>query len=97
MARPLVGGNGRCAALFLWLAARFLANDDSVLNCESVHAQWQWYMKAARSCKLKNVNATLIVRSWAKMFGELPPRGVATRIHGTYRGGRPSANVDRGR
>jgi len=64
--------SGRYSALFLWLPPRFLANDDHVLNCESVHAQWQWHMKSARACKIKNLNAHLIVRSWLSCFGELP-------------------------
>ena len=29
-------------------------------------------MKSARSCKLKNLNAHLTVRSWLSCFGELP-------------------------
>ena len=33
--------SGRYSALFLWLAPRFLANDDRAMNCESAHAHWQ--------------------------------------------------------
>ena len=29
-------------------------------------------MKSARSCKMKNLNAHLIVRSWLSCFGEIP-------------------------
>ena len=54
-ARPpdlLWRGRGAYQDLFRFLALRFLANPDSVLKCESVHAQWKWIEQNARGIKV---------------------------------------------
>ncbi len=63
---------GRYEGLYRWLAVRFLSNPDNVLQCESIHAQWQWIETCARSIKLKQLNAVLQIRAWIQTFGELP-------------------------
>ena len=39
--------------LFCFTAARFLAGPDHVLDCERVHAAWQWLEHNKRAIKLK--------------------------------------------
>ena len=63
---------GRYAALFRWLAVRFLGNPDHVLECESVHAQWQWIEAVAHNIKMKQLNAQLAVRAWLQQHHDLP-------------------------
>ena len=65
-------GDGRYAALFRWLAVRFLGNPDHVLQCESVHAQWQWIEAIAHNIKMKQLNAQLLVRAWLQHHHDLP-------------------------
>ena len=64
---------GRYAELYRWLAVRFLGNPDHVLDCESVHAQWQWIETVARGAKMKQLNAQLLVRAWLQQHRDLPP------------------------
>ena len=65
-------GNGKFSALFQCLACRFLAQPDSVLDCEGVHAAWQWihYMKRGLSFHL--LNAILKLKSHLDWFNEFP-------------------------
>jgi len=65
-------GEGYYAKLYRWLAVRFLGNVDNVLECESVHAQWQWIETVAHAIKLKQLNAVLLLRSWMQQHGQLP-------------------------
>ena len=57
-------GNGKWAKLFLYLAPRFMASPDHVLDCERQHARWQWLLQARRSLKLRNMNAVLRLRTF---------------------------------
>ena len=65
-------GGGDYAKLYRWLAVRFLGNVDNVLECESVHAQWQWIETVAHAIKLKQLNAVLLLRSWLQHHCQLP-------------------------
>ena len=46
-------------ALFKLLAPRFLLCPDHVLDCERVHARWQWCCAQKRALKLYTLNALL--------------------------------------
>ena len=52
-------GNGKFEVLFKFLAPRFLLCPDHVLDCERVHARWQWTCDEKRSIKLYSLNALL--------------------------------------
>jgi len=52
-------GGGRYEQLFRFLAPRFLLAPDHVLDCERVHARWQWACRTKRSVKLHTLNSTL--------------------------------------
>ena len=54
-------GHGRFASLFKFLAPRFLLAPDHVLDCERIHAQWQWACRIKRSLKIQSLNALLKV------------------------------------
>lgn len=60
-----------CAELFRYLATRFLTAPDHVLDCEGVHAQWQWLMTTKRGMKLKLMNGILRMRQLVRA-GALP-------------------------
>ena len=66
-------GKGRFANLFKFLAARFLANPDSVLDVERQHAVWQWVLQRRRSMKLKTLNAWLKLGQYLRSHAHLPP------------------------
>ena len=51
--------NGKYESLFKFLAPRFLLAPDHVLDCERVHARWQWLCGGKRSLKLQTLNASL--------------------------------------
>ena len=52
-------GQGAYKYLFQFLATRFLLTPDHVLDCERVHARWQWCCAQKRSLKLYTLNALL--------------------------------------
>ena len=52
-------GRGSYEILFRFLAPRFLLTPDHVLDCERVHARWQWLCNIKRSIKMHSLNATL--------------------------------------
>ena len=52
-------GHGKFEALFKFLAPRFLLGPDHVLDCERVHARWQWCCAQKRGLKLYTLNALL--------------------------------------
>ena len=52
-------GHGKFEALFKFLAPRFLLCPDHVLDCERVHARWQWCCAQKRSLKLYTLNSLL--------------------------------------
>ena len=52
-------GNGRYECLFKFLAPRFLLAPDHVLDCERIHARWQWLCTGKRALRLPGLNATL--------------------------------------
>ena len=65
-------GGGRFAQLFKFLAARFLANPDSVLDIERQHAVWQWVRQRRRAMKLKSMNACLKLGQYLRGHDALP-------------------------
>ena len=69
----LWGGQGRFAPLYRFLAVRFLANPDHVLDVERQHAVWQWVLDRRRSLKLKSLNAWLKLGEYLRGFTNLPP------------------------
>jgi hypothetical protein len=52
-------GHGAFAALFKFLAPRFLLAPDHVLDAERVHARWQWSCTMKRSLKMHSLNSCL--------------------------------------
>ena len=52
-------GHGAYAALFRFLAPRFLLAPDHVLDAERVHARWQWSCTLKRSLKMHSLNSCL--------------------------------------
>ena len=78
-ARPpdlLWRGRGAYQDLFRFLALRFLANPDSVLGCESVHAQWKWLEQNSRGIKFPLLNAMLKLQNYLRLNNNsFPPAG----------------------
>ena len=76
-ARPAVRlwhGRGAFGNLFKWLATLFLVSPDHVLDCERVHARWQWLVAQRRSLLLPSLNAILKVTHYLDRHdGNLPP------------------------
>jgi hypothetical protein len=52
-------GRRKYEVLFRFLAPRFLLAPDHVLDCERVHARWQWSCSEKRGLKLHTLNACL--------------------------------------
>ena len=52
-------GHGKFEPLFKFLAPRFLLAPDHVLDCERVHARWQWSCSQRRALKMFSLNALL--------------------------------------
>lgn len=69
----LWGGRGRFAPLYRFLAVRYLANPDHVLDVERQHAVWQWVLARRRSLKLKSLNAWLKLGEHLRDTDALPP------------------------
>ena len=63
---------GRYSHLFKFLAGRFLANPDSVLDVERQHAVWQWVLQRRRAMKLKSLNAWLKLSAYLRGHDALP-------------------------
>ena len=63
---------GRCDQIYMFLASRFLASPDGVLDCEGVHGQWKWIMDNKCSAKFKMVNAILKCSSELHINGGFP-------------------------
>ncbi len=80
-------GHGRFATLFKFLAGRFLANPDSVLDVERQHAVWQWVLQRRRSMKLKSLNAWLKLSAYLRGHGPLPPTEELTGYVTDFRAG----------
>ena len=53
------GARGLFAPLYRFLAPRYLASPDHVLDVERQHAIWQWVLTRRRALKLKSLNAWL--------------------------------------
>ena len=69
----LWGARGLFAPLYRFLAPRFLANPDHVLDCERQHAVWKWVLQRRRAMRLPNLNAWLKVGEHIRRYDELPP------------------------
>ena len=65
--------NGKYKDLFYFLAMRYVAQPDSVLPCEGVHAQWQWIALQRRNISLKLLNALLKLWSYIRWNKGFPP------------------------
>lgn len=76
-ARPAVRlwhGRGLFEDLFRWLATLFLVGPDHVLDCERIHARWQWLVATRRAVRLPSLNAILKVTHYLDGHqGVLPP------------------------
>ena len=68
----LWGNNCKWATFFKFLACRFLAQPDTVLDCESTHALWKWVETLRRGMKFKMLNAIMKLESWMRCFGDFP-------------------------
>ena len=64
---------GQWAHLYKFLAVRFLANPDNVMDVERLHALWKWVLLRRRSLKLKSMNAWLKLGSYLHHNGAIPP------------------------
>jgi len=75
-ARPPVRlwhGRGRFEPLFRWLATLFLVGPDHVLDCERIHARWQWICATKHAIQLPLLNASLKVTHYMDRHdGNLP-------------------------
>ena len=67
------GAKGLFAPLYRFLAPRFLANPDHVLDVERQHAVWQWVLQRRHSIKLKSLNAWLKLGDYLRDHENLPP------------------------
>ena len=63
---------GRCAYLFIFLADRFVGAPDTVIDCESIHAQWQRLGASRRNLKLLMLNALVKLRNFVCFHGGIP-------------------------
>ena len=64
--------NGRWHRLYIFVASRFLANPDNVMDVERLHAVWKWVLLRKRSLKLKSLNAWLKLGAYLRSNGALP-------------------------
>ena len=70
-------GQGAFKPLFQFLALRFLTAPDQVLDCERLHARWQWICKTKRSIKMPLMNGWLRTSQFMEANGfSLPPEHV---------------------
>ncbi len=71
---PCVVWHGNCAFqnLFVFLAVRFAAAPDTVLDCEGTHAKWKWLMDVKRGISFKLLVAVLKLISYIEFNGALP-------------------------
>ena len=76
--RCLWKGGPQWANLYKFLAVRFLANPDNVMDVERLHATWKWVLMRRRSLKLKSLNAWLKLGSFLHHNGALPSMDVLT-------------------
>ena len=58
-AEYLWGNKGKYEILFRFLAPRFLLAPDHVLDCERIHARWQWACANKRAIKIMTLNGSL--------------------------------------
>ena len=65
-------GQGRFAALFRFLSARFLSCPDHVLDSEGVHALWKWIEASKRALSFKMLNALLKLEGYLREYGSFP-------------------------
>jgi hypothetical protein len=65
-------GHGQFADLFRFLAPRFLAAPDNVLDAEGVHARWKWIETVKRNITLKMLNAMLKTHAHLQHHGVFP-------------------------
>jgi hypothetical protein len=72
-AQLLWRGRAKYKTLFVFVASRFLASPDHVLDCEGMHARWKWVEEGRRNLKLKALNAILRLSSYINQHGDLPP------------------------
>ena len=77
--------NGAYNMMFTFLAARFLVSDDSVGDCERIHARWKWILGHRRALKFRARNAILRLTHYIEHNGALPPTQHLGRTLLTYR------------
>ena len=65
--------HGAYKPLFRFLALRFLLAPDQVLDCERVHASWQWQCTCRRALRLKALNAWLRLKQFLATHGNQFP------------------------
>jgi len=64
--------NGKYKDLFTFLADRFLAQPDSVVDCEGLHAAWKWVTTVKRGLSFKMLNAILKLKTHLQEYGAFP-------------------------
>lgn len=69
---------GKFAQLFRFLAVRFLACPDHVLDAEGVHARWKWISMIKRGVSFPMLNAILKVNSYLEQNGGAFPSFTST-------------------
>ena len=65
-------GGGLFADLFIYMAVRFLAAPDHVLDAEGVHALWKWIHIFKRNITFKLLNALLKLQCYLRCHGRFP-------------------------
>ena len=65
-------GRGKYQVLFKFLAPRFLLAPDHVLDCERVHARWQWLCNQKRALKLLTLNGSLRIMHYMENNQSFP-------------------------
>ena len=62
-------GGGAYRRLFKFLAMRFLLAPDQVLDCERVHARWNWLCDGMKGVRLPHLNAKLRLTQYLESNG----------------------------
>ena len=61
--------HGQFKDVFNFLAPRFLASGDSVLDCESIHARWKWLTETSRAVRFRLLNALVKLHRYSQLVG----------------------------
>ena len=74
-------GGGAYRRVFKFLAMRFLLAPDQVLDCERVHARWNWLCDGMKGVRLPHMNAKLRLTQYLESNGNEFPHMDALHRH----------------